>query len=625
MGATSSVNISRSDHSEKGGDKTLGLGLHWLRSDTVVYKVDKVGLYDSTDSDISELQYPAYRYFRRDRIEAQSSSVSNNNTDTEDIDTSARSETTEQLTSEEEVVDEERFTNKDLKVESYVRPNLSLENDVELVIAEHNLEESNYSVQEVKENEHTVAPSLASVQKPNSPDIEQSLEPPRKDLKDEIIAMKNFMQQSGKFPTSQCCCTDAENYRHKSMVSCPNVETCNGQCCPCCQNYCPKKFPACNAAISCATPMSAGHKTPRGYPMHVQKQSTSSPDIQTTSRGVKLNDVKVCDHPENVHKLPPCREPEERSVRSVRQDNLRAREDKYNSDNSHHGRYNYDHESHIRDQQEANYSCGHRSRHNEKSNCQCCHRTRKKKQGRQGRGCSYGPPHGYNLAYQDMEEYPELVQEIENTISQNNKKRVRKTRQQFEIHSRQNRNLDKPICDEDEDYDRNCTCDDGNCRSHNDERNGDSYYCNQQVQQNCCNTNQSRCDRILNEPTTFAQPRKLTNAKNNTGRNNTVNSTTNGVNQHYPNFPNETSGSHWEMNKRTGEWYKVCGENDIDECDPPTDLDRTNQVCRDYEGNYHRNQCHRNYYQPKPHSPVKRFPSEDNSCKCRNCTRDCAY
>lgn len=63
-----------------------------------------------------------------------------------------------------------------------------------------------------------------------------------------------------------------------------------------------------------------------------------------------------------------------------------------------------------------------------------------------------------DLAYQNNNEYLGLVHELEDTLSQRNKERVRKTMMQFEYLSRNNKSLEKPIVNYDDEETDTCSC-----------------------------------------------------------------------------------------------------------------------------------------------------------------------
>lgn len=222
---------------------------------------------------------------------------------------------------------------------------------------------------------------------------------------------------------------------------------------------------------------------------------------------------------------------------------------------------------------------------------------------------------GLNLAYQKAEEYPVLVDEIENTISMRNKERVRKTMRQFELLSRQNKGLDKPIYDDDED---------GGASNR--------YVCNKRPPYNRPPSNepnrsycydrpanyQTRSECLSERPAYSATPfprnrgyvEKVARFMDPTMSDNA---------QKYPKFQNEygNGGAKWQMDPRSGEWVKVYDGYDFENNYPP--LPQAPPYHREFD-NYSKNPPCQNYYNPPSHrsgSPIKH--GMHKPCNCRNC------
>ncbi|GJQ81083.1 hypothetical protein Trydic_g21888 [Trypoxylus dichotomus] len=224
---------------------------------------------------------------------------------------------------------------------------------------------------------------------------------------------------------------------------------------------------------------------------------------------------------------------------------------------------------------------------------------------------------GLNLAYQKTEEYPVLVDEIENTISMRNKERVRKTMRQFELLSRQNKSLDKPIYDDDEDEGTSNRFSYSKRPPYNRPQNNDSHraYCHDRSA-NC----QSRSECLSERPTYSATP-----FPRNRGYVEKVarymDPSMSDTTQKYPKFPAEYgnhAGAKWQMDPRSGEWVKVYDGYDFENNYPP--LPPTpSPMYREYDTYPKTQPCH-SYYNTSSHrsaSPVKH--NMNKPCNCRNC------
>lgn len=154
-----------------------------------------------------------------------------------------------------------------------------------------------------------------------------------------------------------------------------------------------------------------------------------------------------------------------------------------------------------------------------------------------------------DLAYQNNEEYVDLVQELEDTLSQRNKERVRRTMRQFEIMSRQNKNLDKPIFDDDDAMmpprpkspPNPCRCHpkphqsrEKSPRRHHHRPDRDHKRCSHQMSSGYVEDIVRNMD--PNVEAVQEQSKK------------------------YPKFKRSQGISRWQLDKQSGEWYKVYDE-----------------------------------------------------------------
>lgn len=154
-----------------------------------------------------------------------------------------------------------------------------------------------------------------------------------------------------------------------------------------------------------------------------------------------------------------------------------------------------------------------------------------------------------DLAYQNNEEYVDLVQELEDTLSQRNKERVRRTMRQFEIMSRQNKNLDKPIFDDDDvvvpsrpkSPQKPCRCHtrrqqsrEKSPRRHHHRPERDNRRCSHQMSSGYVEDIVRNMD--PNGEAVQEQTKK------------------------YPKFKRSQGISRWQLDKQSGEWYKVYDE-----------------------------------------------------------------
>ncbi|KAL3288136.1 hypothetical protein HHI36_002584 [Cryptolaemus montrouzieri] len=148
---------------------------------------------------------------------------------------------------------------------------------------------------------------------------------------------------------------------------------------------------------------------------------------------------------------------------------------------------------------------------------------------------------GYDLPYQDNDEYKRLIRELEEKLVARNRERVRKTMREFEKYSTRNQNLKKPIL-----------YDDSSC--------GEEPILNKLVDLKVGDTRLRSGER----PRIPSPPDSCKRAQ--VKGTNTV-ETMAGQQLHVrpPRFIDPRDPTHWQMDKRTGEWYKVS---DVNICIP---------------------------------------------------------
>lgn len=173
-----------------------------------------------------------------------------------------------------------------------------------------------------------------------------------------------------------------------------------------------------------------------------------------------------------------------------------------------------------------------------------------------------------DLAYQHNDEYLELVQELEDTLSQRNKERVRRTMREFEIMSRQNRNLEKPIFDDEEPIEMPKPSKlHRHKHGHRGQQRSNPCYCNnQEVHYHEMAPDMDQRHRREYHPERDA--REHYDHKNpangghveNVVRNMDPNPSVPEQSRKYPRFKRSQCSTRWQMDQRTGEWYKVYDE-----------------------------------------------------------------
>lgn len=157
-----------------------------------------------------------------------------------------------------------------------------------------------------------------------------------------------------------------------------------------------------------------------------------------------------------------------------------------------------------------------------------------------------------DLPYQHNNEYLGLVHELEDTLSARNKERVRKTMREFEYLSRNNKSLEKPIFDDDEEE----TYCQTRQKSKNTRRRRPRSVSLGKTNKCCCQRKDCVCSfsrRVLNECDL-----RLSAAPPNAGYKGNVMAPK-------PVVGDMKSGTarcrtRWSMDQRTGEWYKVYDE-----------------------------------------------------------------
>lgn len=167
-----------------------------------------------------------------------------------------------------------------------------------------------------------------------------------------------------------------------------------------------------------------------------------------------------------------------------------------------------------------------------------------------------------DLAYQNNDEYMDLVQELEDTLSQRNKERVRRTMREFEIMSSQNKNLEKPIFDDDEPahdgklnklqrrkglqtHRKDCRC--KSQEPHRREM--------PEVEHRCVDYAAERDNGDY-----YEQKRTNSGYVENVVRNMDPNPSIPDQTRKFPKFKRSQCCTRWQMDPRTGEWFKVYDE-----------------------------------------------------------------
>lgn len=157
-----------------------------------------------------------------------------------------------------------------------------------------------------------------------------------------------------------------------------------------------------------------------------------------------------------------------------------------------------------------------------------------------------------DLAYQNNEDYEELVHELEDTLSQRNKERVRRTMREFEIMSSQNRNLERPIFDDEEIVEtprlqKPPRAKTSPCRC--PKREPAKLTKHERCPERCC---PERCPerRPPKHQMSYGYVEGMVRNMDPNGRSSELSA-------RYPKFKKTNSSSKWQMDHRTGEWYKV--------------------------------------------------------------------
>lgn len=236
-----------------------------------------------------------------------------------------------------------------------------------------------------------------------------------------------------------------------------------------------------------------------------------------------------------------------------------------------------------------------------------------------------------DLAYQQQGDYPNLVDELEDTITQRNKERVQKTLQHFEMISSGMKEPspleinDKPLrynyepcpCQKFKSKNQNhpCYCNKGQCQFCD-------KYCKYQQQQQ---QQQDKCDQQC-------RGNCLTNYQQKSGyvekvvRN--MDPNLNESVQKYPKFQNKFNNTHWKYDPRSGEWIKVFdGGYDYDNNYPPLPPPPPNneQIYENNRGD--RRQRHSDYMGMQSSNQMNAMPMQNQenymhhkkNCMCNNC------
>lgn len=169
-----------------------------------------------------------------------------------------------------------------------------------------------------------------------------------------------------------------------------------------------------------------------------------------------------------------------------------------------------------------------------------------------------------DLAYQNNDEYLELVHELEDTLSQRNKERVRRTMREFEIMSSQNKNLEKPIFDDEEPlhkpkpsrlHRRKAPCRTDTCRCKSQEPRHHEMP-DMEHEHRCRDYPPER------DPREYYEQRRTSSSGyvENVVRNMDPNPCIPEQSRKYPKFKRSQCSTRWQMDQRTGEWFKVYDE-----------------------------------------------------------------
>lgn len=231
-------------------------------------------------------------------------------------------------------------------------------------------------------------------------------------------------------------------------------------------------------------------------------------------------------------------------------------------------------------------------------------------------GCS-GRSEFPDLVYQNTNEFMNLVSELGETLSQRNKARVRKAMREFEIMSRQNKNLEKPVFDSDSDERlqiqrrKHITC--PACSHYRKEVSCervpfDTKFTRISTKKD---NNTSRCPSMASSPSHSRESHGYVNRvvkyMDNNNSSNTMSES--------PRYTKKSSNPHWEMDPRTGEWFKIYDgyyqyEDGSYVKTQMSSCPRQTCVCERSPGRYssRRNSIERQVYNASP-----------RSCRCSNC------
>ncbi|KAF2893369.1 hypothetical protein ILUMI_12803 [Ignelater luminosus] len=233
-------------------------------------------------------------------------------------------------------------------------------------------------------------------------------------------------------------------------------------------------------------------------------------------------------------------------------------------------------------------------------------------------GCS-GRSEFPDLVYQNTNEFMDLVNELGETLSQRNKARVRKAMREFEIMSSQNKNLEKPVFDSDSDERlhiqrrRRIPC--PACSRCQKKRSCEQQpFYNTRFTTICTkrDTNTSRCPSMVGSP---SHPQEAHGYVNRVVRYMDDNNTRTNTMPESPKFHKKVGNPHWELNPRTGEWFKIYNgyyqyDNNSCENTPMSPRQRQSCMCERSPGRYssRRNSIERQVYNASP-----------RSYRCSNC------
>nr|XP_022919501.1 GATA zinc finger domain-containing protein 14-like [Onthophagus taurus] len=224
------------------------------------------------------------------------------------------------------------------------------------------------------------------------------------------------------------------------------------------------------------------------------------------------------------------------------------------------------------------------------------------------------------LAYQNSDEYPELLEDLQNTISQRNKSRIQHTMRQFEYLSNNNKNIDKSVFAEDD-------------RNYNDQNNNENEQ-RYNHSSRCCRKHGNNCQ-VCDYCPNFYECRKVfeSNQPSNDYRTHRSRRYTD-LNSNRCVDPSwsdsqlkngqqrSLSNSRWQMDPRSGSWIKMYDNARYDFRDYPS--------YQYQETNYHNNCSSKmlpsklhHYFSRQRHrsGSRKRFHENSNNvCTCHHCT-----